>query len=713
MSFDAGPISSDMIRLEIDQETPPIETDASGAPGVEATPVEEAVAEVEGAQRQVEQLEELRADGNRFARAELGDARASLQRAQNNLEEVVETEISDRQNRVSYLPIPSSTSYQIAAGQILDEYEGSAAGRDILQGTINELTVAYEARQTLFTNLPGTAKEIADAENDETRLELYTDALAEGDEGYRNALTNAVFRADPSAPNTWLNPAFINEQAERGALTRQEHRLAAQGFVSAYNDGLFHTDDVAGAVNVYPLESELQAPGLDSFAIGFRDQQAGFGPPADHFTPIADFAELNQLLDAAGTTSETQQFRRGYAEHLNDTYVQNDAVLDDQVREVAAAGAALILSGDSRSPELSQDFLVDLKAQGGNAFDTFLESTVRGSFYFSQEALEVEQNLGNGLEYGDLAEIAQSDALAELVDAFADAGPDAQQPEVAEIAVDLARVPDDHSSWVDDGGIGTEQRREAWTDLFVNHSTTILDALTDPSGLPGTKGVRLEAGFKGRAEDLGALLRFTQVSFDSGDVATALNEYNQAVRDRIENTQDADTTIAESRRLGFLGAAITESVNQGFEEYADKQAQRQALAGFFVDLTFSAIPASSLIKGVANDGIKSFIEDNIENGAAQKFFSEALQGFSGTLIGEGENTITGPAREHILDQVGNDELGESLIDLAESNAFISEQLFADLPAPGYTPDDDIESGRADVINAVQTAYEIAFEALRD
>ncbi len=688
----------------------PVTTAAASAP---ATPLEQAVADADAGKRELQQLQDLAAEGNPMARAELrySDVAARATQTQNHLESVVESEIRANQSQLSYLPIPSADTYQIAAGQVVNGFDGTASEQALLEDTVNALTAEHTEAQDRLSEIPQVAEDIVNAGSDEAVLDEFTDALAQGDPAYRSALTRAVLAEDSAALGTWLSPGFVNQQADNGGISARDHTLAAQAFVGAYNEGQFPTTDVAGLVNAYPSDTQIQATGLDTFAVSFYETSI-FGPPADHITPISDFAQLDTLLVAAGSNPETQQFRSDYAAHLNESYVQNDAVLNNEVRNVAAAGAALILGGDARAPELARDFLVNLQQDGGSALNNFIERAGRGSGYFNQDVLESQQALGNGLRL-DPAEIAQPDALATLVSAFGNAGPDASQPEVAEVAVALAQVPGDHGDLVSDRTGAQEARRDAWSDLFTGHSTGILDALTNPDGLPTADGLQLQAGFADRAEDLGALLRFVQVGDDSGDVATALNDYNSLVRERIEGADVAETAIEESRRLGFFGAAITESVNQGFEAHANDLAKQQALVGFVVDLAISAIPASSLLKGAVGGQIEGFIKDNIESTAAQNFFTESLKGFTGNLISTADGRITSEAKDYILDQVGDKEVGELLVELADSNAFIRDQLFADLPAPGYTDASDIQSGRADVISTVQSAYDIAFEALRN
>ncbi|MFK7887141.1 MAG: hypothetical protein AB8G16_09790 [Gammaproteobacteria bacterium] len=680
---------------------------------VPTTPVEIAVADVEAKQDALDTLQELADSGDNVAQAELdsGNYQAELEAAEANLVTVVEGEIGARQYELRHLPVNVRTSYETAAGQVVGNFNGSEAGEQILRDVVDGLTTDYIERQDRLDSIQSTAEDIVGADSDEESLAAFTDALTagEGDPDYQAALTATVLRQDPSAVGSWLNPAFINGQAESGAISGEEYTLAAQAFVGAANDGLFAEQDIGHAVEYFSEDgSPLNGTVLDSFLIGFHSRGI-MGGTVDAFTPVQSFAELNQLVNAAGSNPETQQFREEFAQHLNDTYVQNPNILNRDVRNVAAAGAALIISGDSSSPELAQDFLTELYESDPAQFNEFMDRANSGSFYFSQEGLEIAQRLGHGLSF-DAADFAQPDAVAQIVSAFGAAGPDPSDSTVADVALELARAPDNNSNWTD---TVKEERRDAWAELFVNHSETILDSLTDPSGLPTVSGTNVTAGFVDRSEDLGALLRYIQVADNNTEVVGALTEYNEVVRDRIANADNADDAIDESRRLGFLGASITESVDQGFEEFEDNLAQQQALVGFVVDLAFSALPLGTLAKGATGSQIEAFIKDNLPAGFAQDFVTASLKGFTGSLISDVDGQLTGAAREFIIDQVGNEELGELVADLTESNTFIQDVLFADLPAPGYTPSNDQESGRADVILAVRTAYDIALASLTD
>lgn len=701
-------------QLLLPEDVAPTATDEPGP----ATPVEEAVADVVEAQSHVDELNRRATQGNPAAIAALatGYPEVALRQAEAHLRDTVEGEIQAEQYNLRQLPLNNRHVHEIAAGNVLGRYEGSAEGEAVLRAVVDEITADYEARQDRIDNIQETATDIIDADGDEARLAAYTDAIeaAPGDTAYQNALTAIVLREDPSALGTWFNPEFINDQAAAGALSQSEHRLAAQQFFAAYNNGHFPEHDLSFAVEYYSENGELiEGTVLDSFLIGWRSG-GPFSGPTDQFEPVRQFDELNDLLDAAGSTEETRQFRQDYATYLNETYVQNPNILSNEVRNAAAAGAALIISGDASSPELAQDFLVGLHEVDPAQFTQFMDRAARASFLFSEQALITSQQaFGHGLRY-DAAEVAQADPIAELVGAFGEAGADPSNSDVEELALILARAPHDQGAWTgsNDGDI-LSQRQNAWAQLFTGHSTDILDTLTNPSGLPTVDGANVEAGFINRAEDLGALLGFTQVSAHSDEVAGALNEYNALVRDRIANADIAETTIEESRRLGFLGAAITESVNQGFEQYRNDQEEKRALLGFIVDLAFSTVPIGGFVKGIAGDQIADFVKGRVSEGYARDFLTDALKGFSGQIISAVDGKLTDAARDHILSQVSDEEIGALITELADSNLYIQDTLFDDLPAPGYTPENDLESGRADVIDAVQTAYDIALEALTD
>jgi hypothetical protein len=512
-------------------------------------------------------------------------------------------------------------------------------------------------------------------DNYEARMHAYAEALSKGDDAYREQLLAEILKQDPNALHSWLEPAAINKAADNGKILQSDRAQIAHTFAAAYNHGL-----LASHENV---------------ETGVREFD--FNPVGHHVTDSVaqarDVAEFLKFIDSAGSTQATREFRQKFAQYLIDSSALNNQLplrdpYGQQAQYQAATVAALLISGDAQHPELAQVFL---SSMDDAKRDRFLDKVQAGSIEFRAGYLAPRINSADPNAVAEIARIAQPDALAQLVGAVAKVGGvDAQR-----LAVKLAHYPGDHANWLQ----GNTERIDAWTALFNGHSKAILDDLTNPDGLPVSSNGKVEPAFKDRAHDLGAYLRLINQGSNVAGIETArarITEYANGLKHNIGDAAKAEVAVANGQRLGFLAAAVTESVNQAFKDYAKTQEQKKALIGFALDLVVSAIPAGSLVKSSINDWLKG----NIGSG----FVKEALEGFSGTVIDSSTGRLTDAAKEHILSQLGEGDINSLVAKLQESNQFIRDALFKDLPGPGYNP---TETGRENTIQNVTNAYQIA------
>jgi hypothetical protein len=505
------------------------------------------------------------------------------------------------------------------------------------------------------------------------RLDAYAQALAQGSADYDKALLAEILAKDPQAFGSWLQPGEINAAVASGKITQSERAAIAQAFVGAYNDRAIPSyENVETGVAVY----------------GFNPVGGYYANPVEEARATSEFLKF---IDAAGSTPETREFRQSFAQYLTDSYALNDKLpvyetYGHAIQNHAAAVAALLVSGDQNNPQLAQSFLTSL---GDKKLDAFLQRVEAGSVALTAGYLGPQLEMSDPL--GKVADIAQPDALSKLVTTVGNAeGAGADR-----LAVTLARVPGDHDAWFTDNS----ERADAWTHLFNGHSNAILQELTNPDGLPVSDEGKIEPAFKDRAHDLGAYLRLINGSNDVTKIEQArslITDYGITLRDNIEGATTAEDGIDNGRRLGFLGAAVTESVSQAFREHAETQEQKKALVAFALDLAVAAIPAGDLAKGA----LGNFFKSNISSSAIQT----SLTGFSGKLIDSASGKLTDAAKEHILTHLDDGDLDSLVAKLRESNEFVEDSLLADLPAPAYEPG---EAGRADTIQTVNDAYDIA------
>jgi hypothetical protein len=505
------------------------------------------------------------------------------------------------------------------------------------------------------------------------RLDAYAQALAQGDAEYDKKLLTEILAKDPGAFDSWLEPSEINGAVASSKLFQSQRSDIAQAFAAAYNDGLIPSHE-----NVETGVAE----------VAFNPVGRHHANPVEEARATSDFLKF---IDSAGSTPETREFRQTYAQYLTDSYALNDKLpvyetYGHGIQNHAASVAALVISGDPQSPEFAQSFLTSL---GDKKLDAFLQKVEAGSIVLTAGYLEPQMGMVDLL--GNVADIAQPDALSQLATTVGNVkGVDADR-----LAVTLARAPGDHDGWF----TGSSERADAWTHLFNGHSRAVLDDLTHPNGLPVSENGRIEPAFKDRAHDLGAYMRLINGGDDVAKIEQArghIVDYGNALKHNIEGATTAEDSIANGRRLGFLGAAVTDSVSQAFKEYAQTQEQKKALVEFALDLVISAIPAGNLAKGALGNWFKDHVESTL--------IQESLEGFSGELIDSASGKLTDAAKEYILTQLDEGDIESLVAKLRVSNEFVQDSLLADLPGPAYAP---TQAGRENTIQNVTDAYEIA------
>jgi hypothetical protein len=505
------------------------------------------------------------------------------------------------------------------------------------------------------------------------RLEAYGQALAQGSPEYDKALLTEILAKDPQAFASWLKPSEVNSAAGSGRISRSEYAAISQAFAGAYNDGLI--------------------PSYENVDTGVAEYD--FNPVGGYYSnPVEEAratSELLKFIDAGGSTPETREFRQRYARDLTDSYALNDKLPVYEtygygIQNHAATVAALVISGDQQHPELAQIFLT---SQGDEKLDAFLQKVAAGSVDFTAGYLGPQMEMADPL--GNVADIAQPDALSQLVGTVGNVqGVDADR-----LAVALARAPGDHDDWF----TGSSERADAWTNLFNGHSSAILSDLTNPDGLPVSKNGKIEPAFKDRAHDLGAYMRLINGGDDTAKIEQArvhITDYGRTLKDNIEGATTAEDSIANGRRLGFLSAAVTDSVSQAFKDYAQTQEQKKALVEFALDLAVSAIPAGDLAK----DALGKWFKSNVGSAVIE----ESLKGFSGELVDSSSGKLTDAGKEYILTQLDEGDVDSLVAKLQESNEFVQNSLLTDLPGPAY---ERTQTGRENTIQTVNDAYEIA------
>lgn len=512
----------------------------------------------------------------------------------------------------------------------------------------------------------------------DARLKAYADANANATPEYREQLLAEILKKDGNALNSWLEPERINDAVDSGKISVGDRSSIAESLMTGYVNGTVPADQVESFFDSV-VESTRSAIGLGG-SYSFQENANAA-------------AEMMDFLDSAPSTPETRAFREQYAQHLVDKYTLNDESVDNGPRYSAASLAALLVSGDENHPEIAQQFLSRLDQKG--QLNEFISAAANGSTNYSKDFLapHIEGNPDYTID-----DVSLPDSVASLLNSVALSSGSATD----ELVVKLAHLPGDNDRLFRN----SPDRTSAMTNLFNLHSDAILDDLTNPSGMPEPNGEGIQPEFKDRAHDLGALIKLIEGSGETWKIGQArerLVEYAAGLKNDIASATTAEQGFEAGRRLGFLGAAVTESISQGFREYAETQEQKKALVGFMLDLAVSAIPFGALT-GKLDDAIGEKVGEWLAKGLSQDALKDALTGFSGNVIDSATGALTDAAKNHILNNLDADDIDKLIVKLQDSNEFIQGTLFADLPAPGYEPG---EGGRSDTLRDVQGAYDIA------
>ena len=546
-------------------------------------------------------------------------------------------------------------------------------------------------------------------DGDEEKAAAFAAAYADLDsDAAREALIAEIFSDGSDPLGSWLDPGFVNGQVANGNLTQAERGSLAEAFAYAYNHGLMPTETVPAKPGSPEYDwQENPDHNIERWPLdGLIWDYAGHG----YDQRIENAEQAAELLDFINSSDgpEVAEFRETYARHLIDNYVLDDNVQlsDDQVSREAAAGiAALLLGGDASRPEIAVNVLSDLTPEQRATFYGYAADSKN---LFSEGELQSVLLHSPRYDYDEasVAALAQPDALATVIGAIADAdGADATA-----LAVELSRLPEQKADWFSSdhdgrgfGQHGYEDRANAMSSLFANHSDAILDELSEYDD-SGARGVDDDAStdrkqYEVNGRDLSALLELTVFNSDVEEANRA------AVRSEVLDYVDEQAGIIEdsrslpdsqgyqeaSGRLVVLSAATEVAVDRGFEQLkADREAQKEAIA-FVVDLALAAAPLPDKITSLTSDTINELFTDN-------PLVKDALNGLTGEIIDSATGQLTDAAKEQLYENLDSDpELAvlferQTLADAFKENilsAVADERDRADIQRDANSLADDI------------------------
>ena len=482
----------------------------------------------------------------------------------------------------------------------------------------------------------------------DARAVAFGEAMQQGDAQYRQELIAEILKQDPNAFNSWMTPSRINALVDSGQIPQTARDAMAEGIAGAYNNGLLPGHEIRNQSG----EVVGQANALDTF---LYSGTTGFDVE-NQVEHAQHMRELAEFFSGPLYSAEVSAFRENFANHLIENYALNDGIDNGMVRDNAATLAAIVLNGDPTRGDIAADVLAGLD-QG--QLDAFMERVARGGQWLTAERLEQivpgsVVALRDDLSVSDLALPDQVSSLIAQVSRV-------QSPEAQEAAVMLARLP------ANEGDIFSDRRSENAQDridamglLFSNHSTPILDSLTDfdTSKIGSTDDADLKQ-YMQDASDLGAL--FNLVLFNSeqayqDSARTAVLDYATELKARINTEEGSAEAMGQ---LAMLMGGADDAITQGFNSLKEQEEAQEKLLSFIVDLAVAGIP----LAGRAKESIAEMLGEVFDSPAV----TDTLKGLSGKIIDSATGQLTTEAKEALAEVVGADE-AELLSQQEASNA---------------------------------------------
>lgn len=476
----------------------------------------------------------------------------------------------------------------------------------------------------------------------DARLDAFVDELGKGDATYRDQLMAEIFKQDPNALGSWLQPARANHLQSDGRISSDQKALLAEGIAAAYNNGNIPQAEIgAGATPGTGADGKIQFSELDNGLLTGFYTSAGLGAGPD---TLQNAENLREFIDFFGSSSgpEVAEFRQTYAKHLIDQYVLNPAVgyNNPTQRDAAALLAGNLLSFDTNRPELAVNVLQNYKP---DQLKTIMESAARADSNLGEEALTGLAQSRN-LDAKDIS-VYDGGTLMMLAVARTDS------PAADKLALEFAKMAHDAPDVFE--GAGGNDRVDALTLTVNSHSEYVLNALTnlDLTNIQSRSDTS-NVQFKENATDLAALLGLTMLNPDStysSMLQGKVVEYAAALTNKMNSEPGSNPD--EVARLSMLQASMSDAITQGFDKINADAAKKKEFMTFALDLALSALPIGKW----TTDGVENAIKKAFPNSPNVQ---EALKGLSGKLLETaGPTKLTEEAKTAIVDALGKEEGG--------------------------------------------------------
>jgi hypothetical protein len=399
----------------------------------------------------------------------------------------------------------------------------------------------------------------------DARMDRFAREMEPLDLESRGRLLKFILEDDSSAAlsGSWLTVDRLNSRAEGGHITSQQQTAVAQSVVA-----LYESDPQAGV--------EL----LDDLVL-YADAS---GDTAGMVKSVNDFVALLP-------SEEGQRFKLDYAQSLLERGIDYE---QNQLISTAGPVAVQLLSESSEGRKQLADFYIGLDESDSNTL---------------REMLARDGEVEHGAWTGDGEYTGPADPLSLLIKAVAEQPGEGQtkydnvggtsfvsgtqgHTEYDDAAIDLVRWADKNHDRFFQGDEARKQRGDAMADLFMNHDTAILNALTDPrfgQEEPGSSNHTPLA--TGDAMALGNLFRLTTLNPDvAGWKSNAIQSDVMRYAAVMANDADGDDPngVSTVGRVGMLFIGLQDGVKQGYQALEDDRAAQEQFVGFFTDLVIDS-----------------------------------------------------------------------------------------------------------------------------
>lgn len=454
----------------------------------------------------------------------------------------------------------------------------------------------------------------------DARLDYFADQLADIDPSERDQLVSTIIEMDSNATTSWLTSENLDRLVQEGRITELEQQSINQAVADAYVNGDISLENV----------------------LGFNSMVGSGAVIANTLNP--DSSIVSDYVDTLANMSNDPAFLEKFAGEMLTERLHAEP--RGYVPDEAGIYTGLLLNA--------------LEQSGGtasvNSVLSGLPSDVRTS------VMEGVSAYGLGFNNPDFAGTGVRDPMAIVIDSVSQFGSDQDVVDLVNFvnANSKGDVFENHFYGPDNQPYPA--RAEALSDLFIDHSDAILDALvTDNQDKPPGE----VAGVTYTGQELASLsnlFRLTALNPDNPKSEAVL----EALADRtgdllaISNTTGENLTGEQIRTrdeatldLGAISAALQDAVAMGYADQAADDAARDQMVGFLLDVVISAVPVvGGRVSGPISEAVSEAL-GGLSEGVRQEI-ADALASIPEELLTNGQGQLSDMAKEAIIDALPED-----------------------------------------------------------